>query len=72
MLIFTPTFRITPVITKALMEIEACRQAVMALPIDIAMLKSLRDTARIAATHYSTMIEGNRLTEIALADSLAR
>ena len=69
---FTPTFRITPAITKALMEIEACRQAVMALPIDIAMLKSLRETARIAATHYSTMIEGNRLTEIALADSLAR
>ncbi len=60
---FTPTFRITPAITRALMEIEACRQAVMALPIDVAMLKSLRETARIAATHYSTMIEGNRLTE---------
>ncbi len=60
---FTPTFRITPAITRALMEIEACRQAVMALPIDVAMLRSLRETARIAAAHYSTMIEGNRLTE---------
>lgn len=59
---FSPTFRITPAITKALMEIEACRQAVMALPIDVTMLKSLRETARVAATHYSTMIEGNRLT----------
>ena len=49
---FTPTFRITPAITKALMEIEACRQAVVALPIDVAMLKSLRETARIAGTHY--------------------
>ena len=60
---FTPAFRITSAITRSLMEIEACRQAVLALPIDVALLKSLRETARIAATHYSTAIEGNRLTE---------
>lgn len=28
---FTPTFRITPAITRALMEIEACRQAFIAM-----------------------------------------
>ncbi len=67
---FNPTFRITPAITKALMEIEACRQAVMALPIDVTMLKSLRETARVAATHYSTQIEGNRLTEPQVRDVL--
>ena len=68
---FTPSYRITAAITRALMDIEACRQAVLALPIDVAMLKSLRDTARIAATHYSTMIEGNRLTEPQVREVLA-
>ena len=68
---FTPSYRTTAAITRALMDIEACRQAVLALPIDVAMLKSLRDTARIAATHYSTMIEGNRLTEPQVREVLA-
>jgi Fic family protein len=68
---FSPTFRITPATAKAVMEIEACRQIVTALPIDIAVLKSLRETARIAAVHYSTQIEGNRLTERQVRDVLA-
>ena len=68
---FTPAFHITPAITRSLMEIEACRQAVLALPIDVAMLQSLRETARIASTHYSTMIEGNRLTEPQVREVLA-
>lgn len=68
---FSPSFRITPAITRALMEIEACRQAVMALPIDVTVLQSLRETARIAAAHYSTMIEGNRLTEPQVREVLA-
>ena len=68
---FTPSFRITPATAKALMEIEAARQAVMALPIDVAMLTSLRETARIAAAHYSTQIEGNRLTEPQVRQVLA-
>jgi Fic family protein len=48
--------------TRALMAIEADRQAVLALPIDVTMLASLRATAQLLATHYSTQIEGNRLT----------
>lgn len=57
-----PVYTITPAITKALMAIEADRQAVVGLPIDVEMLASLRETARLAATHFSTQIEGNRLT----------
>ena len=68
---FAPVFRITPAATLALMEIEACRQAVLALPIDVAMLQGLRETARIASTHYSTLIEGNRLTEPQVREVIA-
>ena len=59
---FRPTFRITPRITSALMQIEACRQAVDDLPIDATVLQHLRETAALATTHFSTFIEGNRLT----------
>ena len=59
---FKPKIAITPVITKALMEIEACRQAITALPLTVSMLDSLRHTARLLSTHYSTQIEGNKLT----------
>ena len=59
---FHPTFRITPRISSALMQIEACRQAVNDLPIDATVLQHLRETAALATTHFSTQIEGNRLT----------
>ena len=45
------------------MRIEAARQAVQDLPITPAVLATLRETARLYSTHYSTMIEGNRLTQ---------
>jgi Fic family protein len=59
---FRPNFRLTPATVSALMRIEADKQAVDALPIDAAMLQHLRETAALATTHYSTFIEGNRLT----------
>jgi Fic family protein len=68
---FAPVFRITPAITKALMEIESARQAIIELPIDIHALASLRETARLVATHYSTQIEGNRLTQAQVREALA-
>ena len=49
------------------MRIEAARQAVADLPITPASSASLRQTARLKATHYSTMIEGNRLTQAEVA-----
>jgi Fic family protein len=60
---FTPKFAITPSLTQVLMDIEASRQAVSDLPITLHVLKSLRESARLTATHYSTQIEGNRLTQ---------
>lgn len=60
---FQPNYRITPAITKALMAIEADRQAITDLPMTSRVLQSLRESARLLSTHYSTQIEGNRLTE---------
>lgn len=45
------------------MRIEAARQAIRDLPITPTVLASLRESARLFSTHYSTMIEGNRLTQ---------
>lgn len=45
------------------MRIEAARQAVQDLPITPTVLATLRESARLFSTHYSTMIEGNRLTQ---------
>lgn len=59
---FQPQFTLTPAITKALMEIEACRQAITRLPLTVPMLDSLRRTARLLSTHFSTQIEGNKLS----------
>ena len=59
---FQPRFTITPAITKALMAIEADRQLVAGLPLTTRMLDSLRRTARLLSTHYSTQIEGNQLS----------
>ena len=43
------------------MNIEAIRQKVSHLPLSPKIIASLRETARLFTTHYSTMIEGNRL-----------
>jgi Fic family protein len=59
---FKSNFQITPKITSALMQIEACRQAIDELPIDATVLRHLRETAALMTTHFSTQIEGNRLT----------
>ncbi|MCX6602214.1 MAG: hypothetical protein NTV52_01315 [Acidobacteria bacterium] len=60
---FEPKFTITPKVAASLMRIEAARQAVRDLPITPAVLATLRETARLDSTHYSTSIEGNRLTQ---------
>jgi Fic family protein len=60
---FEPKFSITSNIATSLMRIEAARQAVQDLPITPSVRATLRKTARLYSTHYSTMIEGNRLTQ---------
>jgi Fic family protein len=59
---FDPKYTITTVIAKALASIEVSKQAVIDLPITATVIASLRETARIASTHHSTAIEGNRLS----------
>ncbi len=60
---FSPKFEISPTLSKCLMDIEASRQAVSTMPFTLHVLTSLRKSARLNATHYSTQIEGNRLTQ---------
>jgi len=44
------------------MDIEVSRQSFISLPVTTELLTSLRESARLISTHYSTQIEGNRLT----------
>jgi Fic family protein len=68
---FAPNFQVTPAITQALISIEADRRSISELPIDVEVLASLRETARLMTTHYSTQIEGNRLTQAEVQEVLA-
>lgn len=67
---FSPIYRITPLIAQDLMRIEAAKQKVMLLPVNPKILASLRETAKLYTTHYSTMIEGNRLDPIQIKEVL--
>jgi Fic family protein len=62
-MLFEPKFTITARIATALMRIEGATQAIEHLPITPSVLATLRQSARLFSTHYSTMIEGNRLTQ---------
>lgn len=69
-MVFTPEFQITVALARVLMDIEASRQAVSSLPVTVSVLTSLRESARLVSTHYSTQIEGNRLTQEQVDDVL--
>lgn len=59
---FDPNYTITPLLAKRLLEIERHREAINILPITATLIASLRETARLMSTHYSTQIEGNSLS----------
>ena len=59
---FKPVYQITPSIARYLMRIEAAKEKVALLPLNPTLVASLRETAKLYTTHYSTMIEGNQLT----------
>lgn len=65
---FEPKYTITPAIVQALARIEVTRHQILERPITANLVASLRESARLAATHYSTAIEGNRLTMAEVAD----
>ena len=46
---------------NSIIRIEVAKQKILHLPLTPTVLSSLRETARLYTTHYSTMIEGNRL-----------
>lgn len=58
---FKPRYSITNHILNFLLHIEQLKEQVSHLPLTPSVLASLRETARLSTTHYSTMIEGNRL-----------
>lgn len=60
---FQPRYTISPQVARDLMRIEAARAAVAVLPLNEQVLAGLRQSARLMSTHYSTQIEGNRLTQ---------
>jgi Fic family protein len=45
------------------MKIEGLKENIKNLPLTPKVIKSLRETARFQTIHYSTQIEGNRLTQ---------
>jgi Fic family protein len=69
---FEPKFKITANTATALMRIEGARQAIQHLPITPSVLATLRQSARLYSTHYSTMIEGNRLTQEQVSKVIAK
>ena len=59
---FQPKFSITSTIMNNLLEIEKIKEGMINLPINPKLLNSLRETAKLSTIHYSTQIEGNRLS----------
>ncbi|MCX6675975.1 MAG: Fic family protein, partial [Methanothrix sp.] len=59
---WTPKYTLTPAIASGLMQIEAARALVDHMPLSPAAEAELRARARVRAAHFSTLIEGNRLT----------
>src|SRR3954447_6418920 len=57
-----PRYTLTPDIARRLMEIEAARAVIEQIPLPPAVQSEIRNRARLRSTHYSTRIEGNRLT----------
>ena len=53
---FSPNFSITPAIARWLMQIEAVRRSVDALPITPRVFASLRETARLL---LDTLLDGD-------------
>ncbi len=60
---FKPNYTITNTIASNLLKIERIKENIKDLPITPAVMASLRESARLTSVHYSTQIEGNRLSQ---------
>jgi Fic family protein len=65
---FNPNYQFLPSLTNYLLEIERHKEAINVLPVTAPLIASLRETARLMSTHYSTQIEGNALTQKEVQD----
>lgn len=61
-LTWSPQYTLIPAIARGLMQIEAARALVDHTPLSPAVEAKLRSHARMRPAHFSTFIEGNRLT----------
>ncbi len=61
-LAWRPQYTLTPSIARKLMQIDAARALVDHTPLPPFAEAELRSRARVRAAHFSTYIEGNRLT----------
>jgi len=60
--VWNPTYTINTKIARALMDIEAAKAVVENTYLPPSVEAELRHRARVRSTHYSTRIEGNRLS----------
>lgn len=60
---FNPNYIITNEITNNLIEIERIKEGMKGVMINPKLLGSLRKTAKLSMVHYSTQIEGNKLSQ---------
>ena len=60
---FKPNFTINNNILNALIEIEQIKDKIKNYQITPTIIKTLRESVKLQSIHYSTMIEGNRLTQ---------
>ncbi|MBO7537179.1 MAG: Fic family protein [Alphaproteobacteria bacterium] len=61
-MVFAPNYRITQEILECLTKIEMIKNSFRDSKISPVLLASLKSSAKIETIHYSTKIEGNRLT----------
>ena len=67
---FSPKYTVTAQMVANLAKIEVIKQQFENQPISPQLLLSLRESAKVATIHYSTQIEGNRLTGKEVAEAL--
>jgi Fic family protein len=60
--LYDPTFQVSPATIKLLGKIEAAKDIVEELDLPISLEQAFREEASVKMSHYSTKIEGNRLT----------
>lgn len=60
--IWQPRYTLTHSITRGLMDIESVRTLMEQTPLPLRVMTRLQYRARLRSTHFSTQIEGNRLS----------